>query len=204
MEKIRKEIKQLKELKKIKKDMRLAAEGWNKDWKTLIATMLSARTRDEKTIEVCNVLFKRYNSLRKLSDAKISEVEKIIRPVNFYKNKSKNVINCCIKLIDLHKKKVPLEFEKLVNLDGVGRKTANVFLAVSGKPEIGVDTHVTYISKKLGWSNGKNQKQIEKDLKKIFPKNKWKEINYILVGFGRTIKSKKRKDEILNKIKNLS
>lgn len=192
-------LAQFEELKKLKNEMRLAAEGWDEDWKTLIATLLSARTRDEKTILVCKNLFGKF-SLRKLANADLKEIEKEIRIINFYKNKSRNVKNCAKVLVEKYKSRVPEEFEKLIELPGVGRKTANVFLAVVGKSEIGVDTHVTYISKKMGWSSGNSQKEIEKDLKRLFPKRKWREINYVLVGFGRSFKSKKKKDEILEKL----
>ena len=86
-------VKQLNELNKKSFKMRLAAENWNKKWKTLIATILSARTRDEKTIPIASNLFKKYNTIKKLSKAKLKDIKKIIRPINFYKTKSKNIIN---------------------------------------------------------------------------------------------------------------
>ena len=87
-------IKQLEELDKQGKSMRLAAEEWDKEWKTLISIILSARTRDETTIKTCKELFKKYNTIEKLSKANLNEIEKIIRPVNFYKNKSKSILKC--------------------------------------------------------------------------------------------------------------
>jgi len=89
----------------------------------------------------------------------------------------------------------------LVKLPGVGRKTANVFLAVYGYGEIGVDTHVAYISKRMGWTNSDKQKKVEEDLKKIFPKRMWGKINWVLVRFGQTYTSKKEKNNILDKIR---
>jgi len=89
----------------------------------------------------------------------------------------------------------------LVKLRGVGRKTANVFLSEMGKPGIGVDTHVSYISQKLGWTKNKNQHKIEQDLKKLFPKKCWNKVNSTLVRFGKTHTSRKEKDKILNQIK---
>jgi endonuclease III len=192
-------LAQLRELKKLKKEMRLAAEGWDKDWKILIATLLSARTRDEKTILVCEDFFEKY-SLKEISKLSLKKIQEEIRQINFYRNKSRNVKNCAKELVIKYQCEVPKVFDELIKLPGVGRKTANVFLAVIGKDEIGIDTHVTYISKKLNWSSGKNQKEIEKDLKNLFPKNKWREINYHLVGFGRSYKSKNKKDEILENL----
>ena len=193
-------IKQLKELKRDSNKMRLAAEKWDKPWKTLIATILSARTRDETTIKICDRLFNRYDSLNKLSIANLKEIEKIIRSVNFYKNKSKNISKCAKILIEKYKGRTPHTFQNLIELPGVGRKTANVFLSEYGKEAIGIDTHVSYISQKLKWTAHKDSKKIEEDLKKIFPKKYWSKINPILVRFGKTHISRKRKDRVLESI----
>jgi endonuclease III len=198
-----KAIMQLKELKKNTRFMRLAAEKWDRQWKTLIAIILSARTRDEMTIPVARDLFNNYSNLDRLSKANLRDIEKIIRPINFYKNKSKNVLGCARKLLKDHNGRVPRDFEKLVDLPGVGRKTANVFLSEYGCAAIGVDTHVFYISRKLRWSNGKNPEKVEDDLKRLFPKNYWAKVNPILVRFGKTYTSRKMKDVLLLKIRNL-
>ncbi|MBN2420716.1 endonuclease III [Candidatus Woesearchaeota archaeon] len=200
---LNKAIKQLKELKKLGKNLDLAAENWNQDWQTLIATMLSARTRDDVTIPVANKLFKKYKTVKALAKASIKEIEKSIYSVNFYRNKARNVSNCAKMLDKLYKGKVPHDFNKLIQLPGVGRKTANVFLAESGKQAIGVDTHVHYVSKYLGWTKQKNPHKAEEDLKKLFPKRIWRSINYILVKFGRSYQSKKKKNEILDEIKKI-
>ena len=194
-------ILQFNNIKKKAKNIRLAADGWNKDWKTLISTIMSARTTDKKTIPVAGELFKKYKSVKALANAKISEVAKVIKPVNFYKTKSKNVVGCAKMLVSDYNGKVPRDFEDLVKLPGVGRKTANVFLAVQGYGEIGVDTHVAYISKKMGWTNSDKQKNIEEDLKKIFPKRMWGKINWVLVRFGQTYTSRREKNKILDEIR---
>ena len=95
---------------------------------------------------------------------------------------------------------VPHIFEKLIELPGVGRKTANVFLAEYGYGAIGVDTHVDYISHYLGWTKGKNQEEVERDLMKIFPKKSWGRLNWVLVRFGQTHRSRKEKNRILDEI----
>ena len=195
-------LKQLKELEKRSSKMRLAAESWNKDWQTLISTIMSARTRDEKTILVASELFKKY-TLKKLANAKLKDVKKIIRPVNFYKTKSKNIVNCAKILVDKYNGKVPKDFDELIKLPGVGRKTANVFLAEYGNDNIGVDTHLSYISQQLGWTKNKDPHKIEKDLQRLFPQKYWKILNSILVRFGKTYTSRKKKDEILNEIKRI-
>ena len=122
-------LKQLKILDKYGKKMRLAAEKWSNEFQTLISIILSARTKDETTIKVGTALFKKYPIAKKLSEAKLKEIEKIIKSVNFYKNKSKNIINCANILVKEYKSKIPESFEELIKLSGVGRKTANMFFA---------------------------------------------------------------------------
>src|SRR3989338_6508881 len=109
-------IKQLMEIKRYGKDMRLATEEWESQWQTLIAIILSARTRDEVTIEVCKELFREYRTMKELADAKLEEVSQIIRPVNFYKNKSKNIINCAKNLRDSFNGIVPHDIDLLISL----------------------------------------------------------------------------------------
>lgn len=196
-------LRQLKKLKMLGKNMRLAVEEWNEPWQTLISTTMSARTRDEVTIPTANKLFKNYKTLKNLAEARLKDVQDIIRPVNFYKNKSKNIINCARCLVDNYNGKPPHDFDKLIKLPGVGRKTANVFLTEMGKDTIGIDTHTSYISQKLNWTKSKRPEQIEEDLKKLFPRNYWKKINPILVRFGKSYTSRKMKVELLEKIKRI-
>jgi len=99
--------------------------------------------------------------------------------------------------------KVPHDFLKLVELPGVGRKTANVFLAEKGHAAIGVDTHLLYCAQRLGWSKNKSPNKVEEDLKKIFPKSYWGRINYIVVRFGQSYRSKREKNALLDKIKKI-
>lgn len=194
-------VRQLRELKKESKVLRLAADGWDEEWKTLIATMLSARTRDDVTIGIAERLFKRYNTLKKLSRGGVSSIGKIIRGVNYYKTKARHVVACSKRLVFEHNGRVPHDFDRLRELPGVGRKTANVFLAEHGHGRIGVDTHVGYISHYLGWTKGKRQEDVERDLEGLFPKRYWKDINWILVRFGQTHRSRKEKNKILDDIK---
>ena len=194
-------LKQLKFLETKSSFMRLASQGWQNDFQTLIAILLSARTRDETTIKICQELFKNYPDTKKLSLAKLNEIEKIIRPVNFYKNKSKNILNLSKILVKDYNSKIPDKIEELILLPGIGRKTANVYLSQKGKNAIGVDTHVSYISQKLGWTKNKNSHKIEEDLENLFSKKDWSKVNTILVSFGKTYNSRKKQDEILNGIK---
>lgn len=197
-------IKQLHLLEKYgKKEMRLAAEEWSSKFQTLISIILSARTRDETTIKVAKELFKKYYSPEKLSKANLNEIQKIIKPVNFYKNKSKNILNCAKVLVKNFNSNIPENIEQLIELPGVGRKTANVFLAEKGQNTIGVDTHVSYISQKLNWTKNKNPHKIEKDLERLFPKKYWNKINQTLVRFGKTYTSRMEKNKLLEEIKKI-
>lgn len=195
-------IKQLKKLKKLVDNEenigRLAAEDWDEDWKCLIATMLSAQTKDTTTIVVSEKLFNKFNSPEKLSLSKISELEKLIHSVNYHKTKAKHIKETARMISE---KGIPLTVSELIKFPGVGRKTANVFLAEAhGKETIGVDTHVARLSQKLGWTKNKNPSKIEKDLEKLFPRKYWNKLNYILVRFGQTFgKSRKKEDELLKK-----
>jgi endonuclease III len=200
----KKALKQLKFLSKGHKSMRLAAESWDEEWKILISTIMSARTLDETTIPTAEKLFGKYNSIKRLSKAKVSDVEKIIRPVNYYRNKSKNVVGCANGIVDNFNGKVPHEMEDLVSLPGVGAKTANVFLSEVGKDAIAVDTHVYYISRYLEWSKEKEPVKVGKDLEKLFPKNKWSSVNRTLVRFGKTHTSRKNKNKILDEVRGIS
>ena len=195
-------IMQLKQLQRAGKTLRLAAE-WNKPWQSLISTILSARTTDAKTIEVSNVLYKKYNKIEKLAGAKYVAVASIIKPVNFYKTKTKNIIACARAIVENYNSRIPRNFDKLIELPGVGRKTANVFLAHQGGAHIGVDTHVAYISKKIGWTKQDKPHLIEEDLKRIFPEKYWRSINYILVRFGQTYKSRRKQNEIIDEIRKI-
>ena len=183
--------------------MRLVAEEWPIPFQTLISIILSARTRDETTIEVCKKLFQKFSSAEKLSNAGLKEVEELIKPVNFFQNKAKNIIECAKKIVKDLNSRIPEDLTKLIELPGVGRKTGNVFLSAYGSDAIGVDTHVTYISNYLGWVNSQKPEMIERTLKEIFPKNKWSEVNPTLVRFGKTHTSPALKNKILNEIKKI-
>lgn len=196
-------LKQMKELERNSAKMRLAAEKWASDFQTLIAIILSARTIDETTIKICTELFKRYPNAESLAKSRIEDVAKIIKPVNFYRNKTQNIIKCAKSIIKFSDGKIPKEIEELISLPGVGRKTANVFLSELGKPGIGVDTHVQYISQKLGWTKNSKPEKIEEDLKKLFSKENWNKVNSTLVRFGKTHRSRKNKDEILENIRRM-
>ena len=202
MEKTARAINQLKRIDKITdSNLRLAAE-FNIPWQALISTILSPMTRDETTIEVSEKLYKKYPSLKALAKAKLSDIKKIIRPVNYYKTKAKHISETAKILIKEHKGNIPNNREELMKLPGVGRKVANVYLAeVHKAAAIGVDTHVAFLAQALNWTKEKNPHKIEKDLEALFPKKYWNSINYILVRFGRQFNGRKKQVQILKQEK---
>lgn len=201
--KLNRALRQLSELKRLGGSMRLAAESWGSEWKCLIATIMSAQSRDETTIPIAEKLFQKYSSLSKLSKAQYGDVLKVFSGLNFNKTKAKNVIACASELVSKSDGKIPHDLDKLIELSGVGRKTANVFLSEHGHDGLAVDTHVYQIARKLGWTKGKNPHIVERDLKKLFPSKYWSEVNPILVRFGKKYTSKKKENELLDEIYNI-
>jgi len=154
----------------------------------LIGTILSARTRDESTSRIVRDLFKVYKNSRQLANAKVKDVEKIIKSIGFYHVKARRIIEVA-KIIDSkYKGKVPDDLEKLVELPGVGRKTANCVLVYAyEKPAIPVDIHVHRISNRLGLVQTKTPEDTEFELMKIIPKKLWLDINETFVKYGQNI-----------------
>ena len=154
----------------------------------LLGTILSARTKDESTSRIVKELFKVYKNSRQLANAKVRDVEKIIKSIGFYHVKARRIIEVA-KIIDSkYKGKVPDNLEKLVELPGVGRKTANCVLVYAyEKPAIPVDIHVHRISNRLGLVQTKTPEDTEFELMKIIPKNLWLDINETFVKYGQNI-----------------
>ena len=154
----------------------------------LIGTILSARTKDESTTRIVKDLFKVYKNSKQLANAKIKDVEKIIKSIGFYHVKAKRIIDVA-KIIDSkYNGSVPDDLEKLVELPGVGRKTANCVLVYAyEKPAIPVDIHVHRISNRLGLVQTKNPEETEFELMKLIPKKYWIEINDTFVMYGQNI-----------------
>jgi len=154
----------------------------------LIGTILSARTKDEATTKAVKELFSKYKNPKELSNAKIKDVEKIIKSIGFFHVKSKRIIEVA-KIIDKkYKGKVPDNLDTLIQLPGVGRKTANCVLVYAfEKPAIPVDIHVHRISNRLGLVNTKNPEETEQELMKKIKKKYWIDINDTFVMYGQNI-----------------
>lgn len=161
------------------------------DFKTpfelVVAVMLSAQCTDERVNKTTPELFHKYSTPEDFANADLSELEKLIHPCGFYKNKAKNIKACAKKIVDDFNGIVPQTMDELISLPGVGRKSANVILLeVFGIADgIAVDTHAKRISNRLGFSNKKEPEKIEQDLLKIIPKEYIKDINHLFVWHGR-------------------
>jgi len=152
----------------------------------LVATVLSAQCTDKQVNRVTQVLFNHLKTPADFSGAPIKTLEGFIRSTGFYHNKAKNIKNCSRKLLEIHDGLVPQTLAELVELPGVGRKTANVVLgAAFGIPGIVVDTHVVRISGRLGLTIHKDPVKIEFDLMKIIPQRAWHDFCLHLIFFGR-------------------
>jgi len=152
----------------------------------LVATILSAQCTDKQVNRVTGGLFAHLKTPADFAGASLKTIEKHIRSTGFYHNKAKNIKNCSQEILDTHSGKVPQTLEELVELPGVGRKTANVVLgAAFNTPGMVVDTHVARISQRLGLTQNKDAVKIEFDLMKIVPKRAWNDFSLQLIFFGR-------------------
>lgn len=154
----------------------------------LIGTILSARTKDENTAKVVKALFKQYPNAEALAGARIRDVEKIIKPIGFYHVKSRRIIEVAKIIHRQYDGAVPRDIARLVELPGVGRKTANCVLVYAfEEPAIPVDIHVHRISNRLGLVNTKTPEDTEKALVGMIPKRYWLRINDTFVMYGQNI-----------------
>ena len=154
----------------------------------LFATILSAQCTDVQVNKVTPLLFKKYPCPKELAKAKQKDVENIIRSTGFFKNKAKNIIACSKILVEKYKGKVPQSLEELVQLPGVGRKTANVVLGESFDiPGVVVDTHVKRLTNLIGLVDIEDPVKIEFALMEVVPKKYWSQFSFWLILHGRKI-----------------
>ena len=155
----------------------------------LIATLLSARTQDATTHAASTRLFKRARTPRTMARLEVKEIEKLIYPVSFYRNKARHVKACCQMLVERHRGRVPSTMEELTELPGVGRKTANLVLILGFKSgqNICVDTHEHRISNRLGWVRTRQPEETEQALYRSTDSRWWPYINQYLVTWGQNV-----------------
>lgn len=157
-------------------------------FRILISVLLSSRTKDPVTRQASEKLFAAADTPQKMKTMAEEQIAELIFPVGFYKQKAKNIKKLSRILDETTNGEVPDTREALTALPGVGRKTANLVLALAfNQPAICVDIHVFRISQRLGWASGKKPEDIEKQLRESFPPEHWNRINQTLVGFGQTL-----------------
>ena len=197
-------LKVIKLLEREYSDAEIALEYTN-PLQLLIATILSAQATDEQINTITPKLFKKYKTAEDYANADLTELEQYIKSSGFYHNKAKNIKNCCKTLVEKFHSKVPKTMTELLDLPGVGRKTANIVLANAfGVVEgVAVDTHVGRLAQRLGLSESGDPKKIEADLMNIVPKDKWMRITDLLIFHGRRVCTAKKPNCagcVLNKI----
>lgn len=155
----------------------------------VVSVMLSAQCTDERVNKTTPALFSKYRTPKDFATCDIQELETLIHPCGFYKNKAKNIKACAQKIVNDFNSEVPKTMEELLTLPGVGRKSANVILleAFGIANGIAVDTHAKRVSNRVGLSKNDDPEKIEQDLLKIFPKEFLKDINHLFVWHGRNI-----------------
>jgi len=165
------------------------ALNYKNNWQLLVAVVLSAQTTDKKVNEITPALFGIYESVDDFARAQPEEIAKHITSVNYYNNKAKNLVGAAKMLKDTFHGKLPKTIKEMVELPGIGRKSANVILGNAyglSEEGIAVDTHVIRLSRKYDLTDYSDPIKIERDLMEIVPKRKWFEWTYLLVEFGRT------------------
>jgi len=152
-----------------------------------IAVVLSAQTTDNQVNKVTPELFRVFPDMASLAAGNLSEIEQLIYSTGFYKNKARNIKNLAIEVTEKYGGKIPADFDLLLKLPGIGRKTANVIMDCAFRQSVGivVDTHVKRLSYRLGWTTETSPQKIEKDLMHVIPRSDWRDISLYLIYHGR-------------------
>ncbi len=177
------------EISKIYPAPKTELANWKTEFQFLVCVMLSAQTTDIQVNKVTSKLFKKFSKIDDFANANVSEVEKFISSINFYKTKAKHLVEMSKILAREFKSKLPCDEKDLLKLPGVGKKTANVFFneLFHANQGIAVDTHVARVARRLDLTKPKDPFKISLDLEKIYSKKDWYKINSTFVLFGRYI-----------------
>jgi len=189
--KIKSEVERVNEiLNRLKKEypvVEIALE-FGTPFQLLISTILSAQCTDARVNLITKSLFKKYKKPEDYLKVSNRELEKDIFSAGFYRQKAKSIKSCCKSLLENFDGKVPQDFESLISLPGVGRKTASVVVGNAfGIPAIAVDTHVIRLSNLMGFIDSKDPEKIELRLKELFSENEWINLGHYLMNHGRKI-----------------
>lgn len=168
---------------------KIAEQQKGDPFQVLVATMLSAQTQDPVTLAASTRLFARAPTPAAMLRLDVDEIERLIYPVSFYRNKARHVLGACRQLLDRYRGRVPATMAELLALPGVGRKTANLVLIVAhgSGANICVDTHVHRIANRLGWVRTRTPEQTEQALYAVAPRRWWASINLYLVAWGQNV-----------------
>ncbi|MCW6160430.1 MAG: endonuclease III [Candidatus Micrarchaeales archaeon] len=174
-------------------------------WELLVATMLSAQSQDAQVNKVTPALFGKYPNIKDYLDRRPQDLYPYVRTLGLYRNKSKNIIKAAHYIHDNFDSRLPKHMEQLVQIPGVGRKTANVVQgnAFGVTEGIAIDTHCITVANRLFLFNTKNAEKIEKDMMKFVPKKEWVNATHLLIALGRDVCTARRKyceDCVLNDI----
>ena len=170
------------------RDAHVALKSTN-PFQLLVSVILSSQCTDVRVNQVTPVLFGRFSDVRSMSEAPIKELEELIRPAGFFRNKAKNIKAASRIILERFEGEIPRTMEEMTTIPGVGRKTANIVLynAFGVIAGIAVDTHVKRLAKRLGMTREDNPIKIERDLMAIVPKKDWGKITYVLINHGRQV-----------------
>jgi len=173
-------------LKKLYPQIKIAL-NFSNPWELLVSTILSAQATDKKVNEITLDLFKKYKTIKDYAKADLKEFERDISKINYYKTKAKNIIESAKIILEKFNGQVPQTMEEMLELKGVGRKTANVVLSNAFHKDYGivVDTHVKRFALMYHLTNYSDPLKIEQDLMKIVPKKEWREFPLRLISYGR-------------------
>lgn len=164
------------------------ALNYNSPFELLIAVILSAQCTDVRVNVITARLFPTYDSPAKMLALTLAELEDLIRDCGLFHSKAKNILAACRMLEEEFAGEVPSEFDKLIRLPGVGRKTANVMLSVCfGKPALAVDTHVFRVSNRMRLAQGNTPNEVEEGLMRLIPRNDWGDVHHWLIWHGRKV-----------------
>lgn len=154
----------------------------------LVATILSAQCTDERVNRVTSTLFEKLRTAKDFAEVPLEDLEELVHPTGFYRNKAKSIKACCAALVEKHAGKVPDNMDDLAKLPGIGRKTANVVLGSAfGVPGIVVDTHVKRVSQRIGLTRESDAVKIEFDLMGVVPKKDWIDFSHQMIWHGRAL-----------------
>ena len=169
--------------------------NFNSPFELLVAVILSAQCTDKRVNMITDKLFRVYNTPEQFANLTLDELKPYIYSCGFFNNKGNNIITMSKMLVEKYDGVVPADFDELIKLAGVGRKTASVVASVGfGIPAMPVDTHVFRVAKRIGFSDGKTVEKVEEDLRSIFPEDRWNELHHSMIFHGRYICHSRKPD----------